>query len=51
MKRKRLGSDDIEFIKKSELSSMMVASIVGCSVSTVDYHRNRGIWSKNKVKR
>lgn len=45
-KKVRLSEESIDIIKKSTLRSVTLSNIIGCSVSTVDYYRNRGIWSK-----
>lgn len=48
-KRKRLDAVDKKFIKESVgVKSIIVASILGCHSSTVDYHRNTGIFRKRK---
>lgn len=47
-KKTRLDESDITFIKNSKLKIETIASIIGCSVSAVEYYRNRGIWSKKK---
>lgn len=48
---KKLDKDDIEFIKKSDMSTNILSKMLGCSEGAVSYHRNRGIWIKKKQKK
>lgn len=50
-KRAKLSEKDVDIIKSSKLTGVVLADIMGCSIGTIDYHRNRGIWSKKKVKK
>ncbi len=47
-KRVRLSKESISIVKSSLLTAAVLADIVGCSVGTVDYYRNRGIWRKKR---
>lgn len=50
-KKVRLSEEDIELVKESKLKSSTLSGIIKCSKGTIDYHRNRGIWSKRKNKK
>lgn len=47
-KRARLSKKDVDVIKSSKLTGVVLADIMGCSVGTIDYYRNRGIWRKRR---
>lgn len=44
----RLSKKDINVIKNSKCENYVLAAVFRCSISTILYHKRKGIWVKNR---